>query len=133
MNTNITKEQLTVWVAGIMECAKQDSEEKVWWFVPTLKTPFAIVAGWKKMFDNGDFSDIFCCSKSNPERVMCLSVVSSNSFPATDFESIAIPRSIFGAEEDVCIPLEWEDSPEVAADFFLMEWERITKENSEAT
>ena len=123
MNTNITIENLAVWIRGIKECAKQDVSEQIFWFVPTMNKRFSIIAGWKKMFKE-DYSDLFCCSKSQPEQVMCVKIVVNSDICCPDFESMNMPTDSFGNVDDTCIPLEWDDSPEAAAAFFLCEWER---------
>ena len=131
MNTNmITKESLAVWIAGIKECAKQDTENQVFWFVPTMSKPFSIIAGWKKMFTE-DYSDIFCCSKSQHEYVMCIKIAENADLICPDFDSFNMPIDKSGEVDNTCIPLEWDDSPDSAAEFFLMEWERIMKEHGE--
>ena len=139
MNTKVTMtEMLAVWIAGIKETAKLDMadthtkipEATIYWFGPTINKPFSIVAGWKKMFKE-DFSDIFCCSKSQPEYVMCVKVVVNNGPCNTDFESMPTPVCGESELDDTCIPLEWDDDPKIAAMFFEHEWERIMKEHKE--
>jgi len=76
-----------------------------------------------------DYSDLFCCSKSQPEYVMCVKIVKNDGpYAYTDFEAMNMPTNRFGEVDDTCIPLEWDDSPEYAAEFFLHEWERIMRE-----
>ena len=138
MNKVTIKQQLAIWITGLKEAAKLDMEDThtkrpgatIYWFGPTVNSPFSIVAGWKKMFKE-DFSDLFCCSNTYPEYVMCIKVVVNNGPCNTDFDSL--PTPMYGEDEldDTCIPLEWDDSPEAAAEFFLMEWERIMKEHGE--
>lgn len=129
MKNKITVESLAVWIAGIKECAKQDTEEQIFWFVPTMDKPFTIVAGWQKLFD---FPEVFCTSKSQPAYVMCIKIA-ENKEPCIypDFDSFNMPLDKNGEVDDTCVPLEWDDSPEAAAEFFLMEWERIMKEHGE--
>ena len=82
------------------------------------------------MFDNNDFSDLFCCSKSQPEYVMCVKIaVNEGPYAYTDFEAMNMPTNEFGEVDDNCIPLELDDSAEAAAQFFLTEWERLMKEH----
>jgi hypothetical protein len=131
MNTKITTEKLAVWIAGIKECAKQDDKAQVWWFVPTWNKPFCIVAGWQKMFTNGDFSDVFCCSKSRPEYAMCLKIVVNDGKLDPDFASLTMPVDKNNEVDDTCVPLEWDDNPECAAEFFMHEFERIMEEHGE--
>jgi hypothetical protein len=129
MNTKFTKEQLAVWIAGLKEFAKQDVEKPVFWFVPTMSKPFSIIAGWQKMFTTGDFADLFCCSKSRPGYVMCLKIVETTELVSLDFDNFIIPFDKNHEVDDLCIPLELDDSPEAAAEFFLSEWERIMEEH----
>lgn len=124
MNNKINTKELAVWIAGIKEAAKTDAEEQVFWYVPTMNKPLSIVAGWTKMFDK-DYSDIFCCSKSEPGYVMCIKVAVNTEQLCLDFDSFNMPTDKFGNVEDTCIPLEWDDMPEAAAEFFAHEWERL--------
>ena len=132
MNTTFTLENLTEWIETIKEAAKEDTSFSIAWFKPTSETPFSIIAGWQKMFTNNDFSDLFCVSKSHPEYVMCIKVaVNDGPYAYTDFEVMNMPTDKLGEVDDTCMPLEWNDPPEVAAQFFMMEWERIMEEHSE--
>ena len=129
MNANDIKvEHLAVWIAGIKECARRDDNSQIFWFLPTMNKPFCIIAGWEKWFE----SEAFCCSKSQPEYVMCIKIVENDEHAAyVDFDTLYMPVDKNGEVEDTCIPLEWDDSPEAAAQFFLGEWERIMKEHGE--
>ena len=131
MNNNMISElSLTVWIEGIKKCAEEDTADQVFWYVPTMNSPFSIVAGWMKAFSNGDFTDMFCCSKSQPEYVMCVKVISNEGpYAYADFESLNMPTDKLGEVDDTCIPLEWNDSAESAAQFFMHEWCRIMKEH----
>lgn len=132
MNTKFTKERLATWIACMKEQAKLDTESVIHWFGQTTGEPFSIVAGWQKMFVDQDYSDLFCCSKSHPEYVMCVKIVANKGLYAyTDFENTDMPFDELGNVDDTCIPLEWDDSPEAAAEFFLHEWERIMEEYCE--
>ena len=126
MTTKFTKEQLAAWINNLKELAKQDTESLVHWFGPTAGESFSIVGGWQKLF-NKDFSDLFCTSKSQPEYVMSVKVVENKGpYAYTDFESLNMPwNEHFEEVDDTCVPLEWDDSPEAAAEFFEHEWERI--------
>lgn len=131
-NSCINIEKLKTWIDSVKECAKADTEAVIHWFDQTIDQPFSIVAGWQKMFTNNDFSDLFCTSKSQPEYVMCIKIVSNKGpYAYTDFEVMDMPLDQSGEADDTCIPLEWNDPPEVAAQFFLMEWERIMVEHGE--
>lgn len=133
MNTNITmKQMLAVWIAGVKALAKEDTKEHILWFVPTMNKPYSIVAGWKKMFPENNFSDLFCCSKLYPDHVMCIKIVENDGTPKLmDFETATTPTDKHGEVDDTCICLEWDDSADAAADFFIMEWGRIMKEHGE--
>jgi hypothetical protein len=127
MTTKFTKEDLAAWIKDIMEFAKEDSDMTVSWFGKTIKEPFCIVAGWQKMFKE-DYSDLFCASKSQPEYVMCVKIAINDKQLSPDFESLNMPMNAhFEEVDDTMVPLEWDDNPEVAAEFFMHEWERITK------
>ena len=133
MNTTFTIESLTEWVESIKEAAKEDTTFSIAWFKPTENTPFSIIAGWVPLFETSedDFSDIFCCSKSNPKYVMCIKVASNDSPAYTDFDLMNVPIDKNGEVDDTCVPLEWEDSPEVVAGFYLHEWDRLMEEHEE--
>ena len=125
MDTKFTKEQLAAWINNLKELAKQDTESLVHWFGPTAGENFSIVGGWQKMFDK-DYSDLFCCSKSQPEYVMCIKIVVNEELWCPDFDSLNMPwNKHFEEVDDTSVPLEWDDSPEAAAEFFEHEWERI--------
>lgn len=127
----ITIESLAKWIEDIKEAAKDDTSFSIAWFKDTKDKPFSIIAGWQKMFTENDFSDVFCCSKSHPEYVMCIKVaVNEGPYTYVDFEDMAMPVDKNGEVDDTCIPLEWDDPAEVAAQFFMMEWERLLKEHS---
>ncbi len=131
MNTKITTESLTTWIEDIKEAAKEDTSFSIAWFKETEDKPFSIIAGWQKMFQE-DYSDVFCVSKSHPEYVMCVKVaINDGPYAYTDFDAMTMPLDKYGEVDNTCIPLEWDDPAEVAAEFFLMEWERIMKEHGE--
>ena len=131
MTNKITKENLTEWITSLKEAAKEDSFFSVSWFGPTEEKPFSVVGGWCKMFTD-DQSDLFCVSKSQPEYVMCVKIaVNDRPYAYTDFELLEMPTDKHGDVDDTCICLEWDDDPEYAAQFFLMEWERIMREHGE--
>lgn len=130
MNTNTMLKNLVEWIDNLKELAKHDTENVLHWFGPTAGENFSIVGGWQKMFDK-DYSDLFCCSKSQPEYVMCVKIVVNDELWCPDFESLNMPTDCYGNVDDTCVPLEWDDSPEAAAEFFVHEWERIMTEHGE--
>ena len=132
MNTKFTIENLAAWIDNLKELAKHDTENVIHWFGPTAGENFSIVGGWQKLFPNADMSDIFCCSKSQPEYVMSIKVVVNDELWCHDFDSLNMPwNEHFGEVDDTSVPLEWDDSPEAAAEFFVHEWERIMTEHGE--
>ena len=131
MNTNNTTiKNLAAWIDNLKELARHDTENVLHWFGDTVGEPFSIVGGWQKMFKE-DYSDLFCCSESHPEYVMCVKIVVNDDQSCPDFESLLMPTDKFGGVDDTCIPLEWDDDPEYTAQFFLGEWERIMNEHKE--
>lgn len=129
MNNIFTVESLAKWIEDIKEAAKEDTSFSIAWFKETEDTPFSIVAGWTEgAFE--DYSDIFCVSKTEPKYVMAIKIViNEGPYAYTDFDAMSIPLDKCGEIDSACIPLEWNDSPEAAAQFFLMEWERIMEEH----
>ncbi len=131
MNTRPTIENLATWIEDIKEAAKEDTSFSIAWFKDTADKPFSIIAGWQKACQE-DYSDFFCISKSHPEYVMCIKVaVNEGPYAYTDFEAMSMPTNKSGEVDVTCIPLEWDDSAEAAAQFFLGEWERIMKKHGE--
>ena len=112
MNKTFTKEALAGWINGLKEAAKNDEQFEVSWFIPTKESRFSIIGGWVD-FAPG-FEDVFCVSKSRPDRAMCVDVVDNDDILITEEEV-----------EPTHIILEWDDSPEAAAEFFMHEWERL--------
>ena len=131
MNTTFTVENLSIWIANLKELAKHDTENVLHWFAPTAGKNFSIVGGWSRMFLDQDFSDIFCCSKSHPEYAMCVKIVANDDKYYPDFDSLNMLTDKLGNVDDTCIPLEWGDDPEYAAEFFTHEWERIMESHKE--
>lgn len=129
MNTNNEAiNSLAAWINDLKDAARDDYTFSIAWFKDTKDSPFAIIGGWQKMFQE-DYSDLFCCSKSQPEYVMCIKIAKNEGpYAYTDFEVMNMPTDAFGNVDDTCIPLEWDDSAEAAAAFFLCEWERIMVE-----
>ena len=125
----ITIESLTKWIANLKEAAKKDEQFSIAWFGDTKDEPFSIIGGWLDGFSE-EYSDIFCMSKSNPTYAMCIKIaVNEGPYSYTDFEIMDMPVDPATEEvDDTCIPLEWDDDPEYAAQFFLSEWERVMKE-----
>lgn len=129
MNTKFTKEQLAAWIEDIKEAAKDDNCFSIAWFKETEDEPFTIVAGWHFM---QNMPEEFCKSKSQPNYVMCIKVAeNSDVITYFDFEDATMPLDKNGDVDNTCIPLEWEDSAEYAAEFFTHEWERIMEEHGE--
>ena len=128
---NTTIKNLAAWIDDLKEAAKDDSCFSIAWFKDTVDSPFSIVAGWQKMFTE-DYSDLFCYSKSEPEYVLCIKIAKNEGpYAYTDFEIMNMPTDKSGNVDDTCIPLEWDDSSEAVAAFFLCEWERIMNEYKE--
>ncbi len=131
MTNTFTKESLAAWINDTKEAAKDDTSFSIAWFHGTTDKPFSIVAGWQKMFTGDDYSDLFCCSKSHPEYVMCVKIAKNEGpYAYTDFDAMYMPTDLDGNVDDTCITLEWDDNPEAAAEFFLHEWERIMREHA---
>lgn len=128
MNNKFTIDSLTVWITGIIESAKKDENCQVYWFVPTMRSPFSIVAGWQKL---PNMPEVFCTSKSQPEYVMSIKVIENDNQICPDFDSLLMPTDTHGEVDDTCMPLEWDDPAELAAQFFFIEWERIMTEHVE--
>lgn len=130
---NVTIKNLAAWITDIKEAAKDDTDNSIFWFLPTGGAPFTIIAGWQKMFSAQDLfnnSDLFCCSKSCPEYAMCIKVVDNKQNAVyLDFDSVNMPLDKNGNVDNTCVPLEWDDVPEIVAEFFLHEWERIMREH----
>ncbi len=133
MTNTFTREQLAEWIDSIMDAAKDDTSFSISWFGGTADSPFSIIAGWEKFDTVGDYSDIFCTSKSNPEYVMCIKIAENEGpYAYTDFEIMNMPYDReTGDVDDTCVPLEWDDVPEIVADFYTAEWERIMTEHGE--
>jgi hypothetical protein len=125
MNKTFTKEQLTRWIAGLQEAAKNDEQFLVDWFKRTKESPFSIVGGWQDGF-NPKEADLFCQSKSNPTYCMCIKIiVNEGPYAYCDFETLDMPMSEDGEVDDNCIALEWKDDPAKVAEFFMIEWEQL--------
>lgn len=125
MNNTFTKEQLTNWVAGLQEAAKNDEQFLVDWFIRTKEEPFCIIGGWMNGF-NPKEADLFCQSKSDPTYAMCIKIcVNEGPYAYCDFETLNMPMSEDGKVDDNCITLEWKDDPAQVAEFFMIEWEQL--------
>jgi hypothetical protein len=58
---------------------------------------------------------------------MCIKIiVNKGPYAYCDFEVLDMPVFHNGEVDDTCLTLEWEDNPEAIADFFAMEYERIS-------
>lgn len=128
MTTKFTIESLAKWIAGIKEAAKNDDTFSVAWFPETSESFFSIVAGWLRM---PNMPEEFCTSKSQPEYTMCVKIAINEEAFYIDFELMTMPINANDEVDDTCIPLEWDDSPEAVAEFFMHEWERIMTEHME--
>jgi hypothetical protein len=127
--TNTTIKNLAAWIESLKQFAEGDHELLVSWFKDTKDKPFSIVGGWVKMLN---LPEEFCCSKAQPEYVMCVKIAKNEGpYAYVDFDSLNMPTDSFGNVDDTCIPLEWDDSADAAAAFFLCEWERIMTEHGE--
>ena len=134
MNTTFTKEQLAEWIEDIKEAAKEDTSFSIAWFKETQNAPFSIIAGWAEYFaDNSEVNDLFCCSKSHPEYVMCIKIAENKGpYAYTDYEIMSMPYEPETSEVDNTeVMLEWDDPADYAAEFFMHEWERIMEEHGE--
>lgn len=128
MTTKFTKEALTEWIDSIKEAAKEDTTFSIAWFKGTEKEPLSIIAGWERCFsENSGVEDIFCCSKSHPEYVMCIKIVENDGpYEYTDYDIMSMPTDPETEEvEDTEVMLEWDDPSDYAAEFFMHEWERL--------
>ena len=121
-----TKQELAEWIADIKEAAQDDNCFSIAWFKPTENCPFAIIAGWQEC---PDMPVEFCRSKSEPKYVMCIKIAENDGpYAYTDYEIMNMPYDRETDEvDDNEIMLEWDDNPECAAEFFMMEWERLMK------
>jgi hypothetical protein len=125
MNKTFTKEQLTSWIAGLQEAAKNDKQFLVDWFKRTKEEPFSIVGGWLSGFNPSE-ADLFCQSKSEPTYCMCIKIcVNEGPYAYCDFETLDMPMTEDGEVDDNCIALEWKDDPAKVAEFFMIEWEQL--------
>lgn len=128
MNTTMLK-NLTEWIRNLKGFAEGDHELSIAWFKDTKNEPFSIIGGWLKM---PNLPKEFCCSKAQPDYVMCVKIAENKGpYAYTDFEIMNMPIDKSGNVDDTCIPLEWDDNPAAAATFFLSEWERIMAEHEE--
>ena len=125
MNNTFTKEELAMWIAGLMVSAENDQQFLVSWFKPTQHSKFSIVGGWANGFSPRE-ADLFCQSKSEPTFAMCIKIIENNGpYAYCDFETLDMPVDDRGEVEDTDIALEWKDDPNKVAEFYMMEWERL--------
>ena len=131
MNTKNTTTALAGWLKGLIQAAKEDESFSVSWFLPTKDEKMSIVGGWMEGFSE-DYSDFVCVSKSNPKYAMCVKVVvNEGPYAYCDFETLNMPIDRFGEVDNTCIVLEYNDDVNAMAEFFIGEWERITREQEE--
>lgn len=125
MNTTFTKESLVEWIKDLIEAAKDDKSFSIAWFKGTENSPLSIIGGWMPGFSE-DYSNIFYISKTEPKYAMSIKIVdNTDSFAYPDYETMDMPINKLGEVEDTCVPLEWDDNPELVAEFYIHEWERL--------
>ena len=128
MTIKFTKEQLAAWIEDIKEAAKEDTSFSIARFKGTEDESLSIIAGWAERFaNNSEVDDLFCCSKSNPQYVMCIKIAENEGpYAYTDYEIMNMPYDRATEEVDNTeIMLEWDDPADYAAEFFMHEWERL--------
>ena len=126
MNTTFTIDELTAWISGLIEAAKNDEQFDVAWFKPTETSPMAIVGGWQGGFIPKLCSDMFCESKQNPGSYMCVKIVINSAPLSCTFADLRMPVCLAPEEEDNTQQiLEWHEDPELIAAFFYGEWQRM--------
>lgn len=129
MNKTFTLDELTTFVRGLIDTAKKDDRHAIIWFEPTMESKIRIVGGWQDGWAANMYDDLFCMSKSQPTKTMCIKICVCDG-PAdiySEFDSLVMPVSTDGFA-DTSLVLEWEDNPEMVAEFFMAEWERITEQ-----
>ena len=128
MNTTFTKESLAAWIQELIDVAKADASLPIAYFEGTSNYPICIVGGWHKVFADNTYADAFCMSASRPGNIMSVKIT-----PAGVVDLSATEQSIGKCidDDETCFPLEWDDKPEIAAEFFIHEWERFMKESGE--
>ena len=130
MSIKFTKEELATWIEGIKEAARNDELFSIAWFKGTEKEPFSIIAGWQEVFsDESESDNRFCVSKSHPTYVMSIKIAENEGpYLYTDYEIMNMPYDRETDEVDNTeVMLEWDDPVDYAADYFIQEYERITK------
>ena len=131
MNNKMLK-NLAEWIESLKEDARKDDCYSIAWFGDTKNEPFSIIAGWMEGFSE-DYSDFVCVSKADPAYALCIKIaVNKGPYAYTDFEIMDMPVDKSGEVDDTCIVLEYDDDAESLAQFFMGEWERITKEHEVA-
>lgn len=124
-----TIKSLTLWINGLIEEAKKDSNLSVSWFKGTDIKDFCIVGGWSDGFSK-NYEGLLHISKSKPNYAMCVKiVVDEGPYAYADFDSLNMPIGLDGEVDDTCISIELDENPEALALFLLNELERITKEH----
>lgn len=126
MNTNFTINELTAWIGGLQDAAKNDENFSVAWFKPTKDSPIAIIGGWLGGNCPEENADLFCESKSNPGYIMSVKIIENKGpYAYADFEILDMPIEVSGEVDDTCFLLEWDEDPSCIAIFFWGEWQRM--------
>ena len=120
---------LADWVSNLMTEAENDTNLSVSQYqaAGVDDSPFVIAGGWSEGFSE-EYADLLYVSKSDPKYAMCIKVAIKDDSLGIDFDSLSMPTYKHGEVDDTCVPLELGDDPEAVASFFLMEFERISKE-----
>ena len=120
---------LADWISNLMTEAKNDTNLSVSQYqaAGANDSPFTIAGGWSEGFSE-EYADLLYVSKSEPKYAMCVKVAFKSDDLCVDFDSLNMPTYKHGEVDDTCVPLELSDDPETVATFFLMEFERISKE-----
>jgi hypothetical protein len=126
MNMTFTLDELTTFISGLIDAAKNDEHFDVAWFEPTKNSAFSIVGGWQDGYEANMYDDMFCMSKTAPTCAMSVKIcVNNGTYAYADFETLPMPETHDGRVDDNSLSLEWDDDPAQLAEFFMLEWERL--------
>lgn len=129
MTTKINIDRLADWLRDLIEAAKDDQSFCIAWYDETEKEPFSIIGGWMKGFSEA-YDDVLCISKSNPSYAMCVKIaINEGPYDYTDFEIMNMPIDKNSEVDNTCIALNYDEDVVGLAQFFAVEWERITAEH----